>query len=136
MIIIWHKTISRWDPLKNHIFFIYSFMFKLCKHCLGKKSHNKWLNPLLYKQKQTVSIEFNKGRLSHSRSLFKILNASNVYKINFYQHLNFMYRRLNSNIPAIFNYIVKKTKAQIPNKIFELILHLTAAILIALLKKI
>ena len=50
------------------------------------------LKPLLYKQKQVVDIVFNEGRLSHSKPLFKTLNALNVYKINLYHHLNFMCR--------------------------------------------
>ena len=82
------------------------------------------LKTLLYKQKQAVSIVFNEGRLSQSKPLFKNLNALNVQKINLYQHLNFMYRLGNSDIPAIFNDIVKKNRAQIHNKIFELELHL------------
>ena len=49
------------------------------------------LKPLLYKQKQAVRILFNEGRLSQSKPLFKILNALNAFKINLYQHLNFMF---------------------------------------------
>ena len=66
------------------------------------------LKPLLYKQKQGVRVVFNEGRLSHSKLLFKNLNALNVFKINLYQHLNFMHRLENSGIPAILNNIVKK----------------------------
>ena len=65
------------------------------------------LKPLLHKQKLAVRIVFNEGRLNHSKPLFKILNALNVYKINLYQHLNFIYRLGNSNMLAIFNDIVK-----------------------------
>ena len=68
------------------------------------------LKPLLYKQKHVVRIVFNEGHLSRSKPLFKILNALNVYKINLYQHLNFMYKLKNFNIPAIFNDIVKKSE--------------------------
>ena len=78
------------------------------------------LKPLLYKQKQPVRIVFNEGRLSHSKPLFKVLNALNVYKINLYQHLNFMYRLGNRDIPAIFNDIVKKTEHKYPTKFSSL----------------
>ena len=37
------------------------------------------LKPLLYKHKQAERIVYNKDRLSHSKPLFKILNALNVY---------------------------------------------------------
>ena len=76
--------------------------------------------PLLYKQKQAVRIVFNEGRLSYSKLLFKILNALNVYKINLYQHLNFIYRLENSNIPAIFNNIVNKAEHKYPTKFSSL----------------
>ena len=74
------------------------------------------LKPLLYKQKQAVRIIFNEGRLNHSKPFFKTLNALNIYKINLYQHLNFMYRLKNSNIPAIFNDIVNKYPTKFSRK--------------------
>ena len=111
------KTISWRDVLKNHIFFIYSFIFKLCKHSWASTPITK-LKPTLYKQKQ-----FNEGRLSHSKPLFKILNALNVCNINLYQHLNFMHR-LGNRYTCCISWHRKKTRAQIPNKIFELKLHL------------
>ena len=78
------------------------------------------LKPLLYKQKQAVRIVFNEGRLNHLKPLFKTLNALNVCKINLYQHLNFMYRLENSNIPAFFNDIVKKPEHKYPTKFSSL----------------
>ena len=78
------------------------------------------LKPLLSKQKQAVRIVFNEGRLSHLKPLFKILNALNVYNINLYQHLNFLYRLGNSDIPAIFNDIVKKPERKCPAKFSSL----------------
>ena len=67
-----------------------------------------------------VCIVFNESHLSHSEPLFKILNALNVYKINSYQHLNFMYRLRNSDIPAIFNAIVKKLEHKYSTKFLSL----------------
>ena len=75
------------------------------------------LKPLLYKQKQAVHTVFNESRLSHSKPLFKILNALNIYKINLYQNLNFMDRLGNSDVPAIFNDIVKKPEHKYPTKV-------------------
>ena len=80
-------------------------------------THITKLKPLLYKQKQAVRIVFNEGCLNHSKPLFKTLN---VYKINLYQHLNFMYRLENSNIPAIFNDIIKKSEHKYPTKFLSL----------------
>ena len=78
------------------------------------------LKPLLYKQKQVEPIVFNEGCLSHSKPFFKILNALNVCKINLYQHLNFMHRLENSNIPAIFNDMIKKPEHKYPTKFSSL----------------
>ena len=78
------------------------------------------LKPLLYKQKQAVRIVFNEDRLSHSKPLCKILSTLNVYNINLYQHLNFMYRLGNTDIPAIFNDIVKKPEHKYPTKFSSL----------------
>ena len=78
------------------------------------------VKPLLYKQKQAVRIIFNEGHLSHSKPLFKILNALNFYKINLYQHLNFIYRLENSDILAIFNDFVQKPEHKFPTKFSSL----------------
>ena len=51
---------------------------------------------------------------------FNILNGSNIYTINLYQHLNLMYRLGNSNILAIFNYIVKKPVHKYSTKFLSL----------------
>ena len=47
-------------------------------------THIATLKALLCKQKQALRIVFNKGGLSQSKPLLKILNALNVYKINLY----------------------------------------------------
>ena len=47
------------------------------------------LKRVYLKQKHTVRIVFNKDKLTHSKSLFKSLNALNVYQINLHQHLKF-----------------------------------------------
>ena len=61
-----------------------------------------------------------KAGLSHSKPQFKILNATDIYKINLYQHLNLMHRLRNSDLPPMFNDVVYKLEY----KIFELKLHL------------
>ena len=59
------------------------------------------------KQKHEVRIVFNKDKLTHSMPLFKILNALNVYQINIYQHLNYMHKFVNNQIPSIFSDFIK-----------------------------
>ena len=73
----------------THFSYIHSYLnyanIAWANTCIAK------LKSLLYKQKQAVRTLFNEGRLSQSKPLFKILNALNAFKINSYQHLNFVY---------------------------------------------
>ena len=61
------------------------------------------LKKILLKQKQAVRIIFHKDRLTHSRPLMYKLNALNVYQINLYQVILFMYQVKNNVVPKIFN---------------------------------
>ena len=59
---------------------------------------------------------FKQTKLSHSRPLLRSLNALNVYQINLYQHLNFMYKFKNKQTPKIFNDIIDTPVHQYPTK--------------------
>ena len=65
--------------------------------------------------KHAAQVIFNKNILSHSRPLLRSLNALDVYQINLYQHLNFMYKFKNKQAPKISNHITKKPIHQYPN---------------------
>ena len=65
------------------------------------------LKRVCLKQKQAVRIVFNKGKLTHSNTLFENLNVINLYQINIYQHVNFMHKLINNQIPSIFNDLIK-----------------------------
>ena len=49
-------------------------------------------------QKRAICIMFNEGKMTHSRPLLRSLNTLNVYQINLFQHLRFMYN-FNKNEP-------------------------------------
>ena len=66
----------------------------------------KWKRVFL-RQKYAVRILFNKDKLTHSKPLFENLNTLNVYQINIYQHLNFMHKFINNQIPSIFSDLIK-----------------------------
>ena len=61
-----------------------------------------------YQQKHAARIIFNKHILSHARPLLRSLSALNVYQINSYQHLNFMYKFNNKQTPRIFHDLIEK----------------------------
>ena len=100
-------SISWWNVLKNYNFlYIHSYLIN---------SDITWANtriakskPLLYKQKQVLKL------------LFRISNHLNVYMINLYLHLNFMYRLRKRDITAIFNSIVKKSEHKYPTNFSSL----------------
>ena len=58
-----------------------------------KKLHNK--------QKHAARIILNRDRLTHSRPLMKELNILNVYQLNIYQTLHFMFKTRNNLTPNI-----------------------------------
>ena len=72
------------------------------------------LKRVYLKRKHAVRIVFNKDKLTHSKPLFKNLNALNVYQINIYQHLNFMHKFINNQIPSIFSDFIKRPNHKYP----------------------
>ena len=51
-----------------------------------------------------------------SRPFLKTLNALNVYQLNIYENLNFMYTLKNDNIPKVFAELIKKPQHKYPTK--------------------
>ena len=74
------------------------------------------LKTVHYQEKHAARIIFNQNKLSHSRPLLRSLNVLNVYHINLYQHLNFMYKFRNKQTPKIFNDITNTPLHQYPTK--------------------
>ena len=72
-----------------------------------------------YQQKNAARIVFNKNQLIYSRPLLRSINALNIYQINLYQHLNFMYKLKNKKTPKIFNDIIDTPVHQYPTKVFK-----------------
>ena len=71
------------------------------------------------KQKHAVHIVFNKNKLTHSKPLFENLNAWNVYQINIYQHLSFMHKFINNQIPSIFSDLIKRPDHKYPTDFLQ-----------------
>ena len=66
-------------------------------------SYRTGLKKIFLKQKHAMRIIFNKNRLAHARPLMRELKALNVYQINLYQVIIFMYKIKMGSIPKIFN---------------------------------
>ena len=68
----------------------------------------------LFETKTSVRIVFNKDKLTHSKPIFKNLNVLNVYQINIQQHLNFMHKFINNQIPSVFSDFIKRPNHKYP----------------------
>ena len=58
-------------------------------------------------QKRAIRIIFKEGKMTHSRPLLRSLNTLNVYQINIFQHLHFMYNFNKNETPVVFNNLLK-----------------------------
>ena len=54
--------------------------------------------------------------MTHSRSLLRSLNTLNVYQINLFQHVRFMYNISKNETHAVFNNLIKKPVHRYPVK--------------------
>ena len=68
--------------------------------CWASTSPNK-LKKLHNKQKHAARIILNKDRMTHSGPLMKELTILNVYQLNIYQTLNFMFKTKLDLTPTI-----------------------------------
>ena len=69
-------------------------------------------------------IVFNEENLTHSHPLLQSLNALNVYQINLYQHLAFIYKFNKHKATLTFNKLIKKPFHKHPTKFSKICLSL------------
>ena len=101
------------DSLKT-VYFSYIHSYLNYANIASASTYATKLKRVYLKQKHAVRIVFNKDKLTHSKPLFKNLNALNVYQINIYQHLNFMHKFINNQIPSIFSDFIKRPNHKYP----------------------
>ena len=95
---------------KATIFFIYSQLCKLCKYYLGQPSKIK-LERLYRYQKHTVRVIYHKDRYTHASPLLNDMKALNVFKLNIFNILCFMYKcKQNLNAPVFCNIFTHRKK--------------------------
>ena len=86
------------DSLKI-VYFSYIHSYLNYTNTAWASTYATKLKNVYLKQKHTVRIVFNKDKLTRSKPLLENLNALNVHQINLYQHLNFVYKFINNQIP-------------------------------------
>ena len=94
------------DSFKT-VYFLYIHSYLNYADIAWASTYATKLKRVCLKQKHAVRIVFNKDKLTHSKPLFKNLNALNVYQINIYQHLNFLHKFINNQIPSLFSDFIK-----------------------------
>ena len=72
------------------------------QHSWASTSRTK-LDKILKKQKHAVRIIYNKDKFTHSKPLMRDMNALNVYQINIFQVLKFMYKSKHNLNPRVFD---------------------------------
>ena len=85
----------------------------------GSGTYATKLKRVYLKQKHAVRIVFNKDKLNNSKPLFENLNALKVYQINIYQHLNFIHKLINNQIPSIFSDFIKRPDHNYPTNVLQ-----------------
>ena len=98
----------------KHVYFsfIHSYL-NYANIAWGSTNQNK-LKKLHNKQKHAARIICNEDRYSPSRPLMKKLNILNIYQLNIYQTLNFMFKTKENTTPVLFQKKFKKSKHKYP----------------------
>ena len=95
------KAYLNFKSLKSLYFsFIHSYV-TYCNIAWASTNHTK-IKKLFCKQKHACRIIFNENRFTPSHPLFVKLGALDIYKINLYQILMFMYKSKLLMIPNTF----------------------------------
>ena len=90
------------------MYFVYIHSYLNYANITWASSYRTKLKAIYLLQKCTVRIVFNENNMTHSRPLLRSLNALNIYQINLFEHLRFMYNFNKKETPIIFNNLIKK----------------------------
>ena len=101
------------------IYFAYIHSYLNYVNIAWGSTYRTKLKAIHFHQKHAVSIVFNEDKLAKSCPLLRSLNALNVYQINPYQHLAFMYKLNKNKAPLTFNELFKKPFHKYPTKFSE-----------------
>ena len=101
----------------KHIYFsfIHSYL-NYANIAWGATNQNK-LKKLYNKQKHAARIIYNEDRYSPSKPLMKNLNILNIYQLNIYETLNFMFKANTDETAIIFQKKIKKPHHKYPTNV-------------------
>ena len=90
------------DKCLKQIYFAYIHAYLNYATIAWASTHKTKLKKVQSKQKYALRIMFNHSNTTPSGSLFHSLNVLNVYQINTFQSVQFMYKIKSKNAPHIF----------------------------------
>ena len=106
----------------KQIYFSFIYSYINYANIAWASTHKSKLTYLYRQQKHASRIIFNKDKCTHARPLFKKLNSLNVYQINIYQNLLFMFKFNRDLTPSTF-------KDKFNKRIFQYNLRSSASLL-------
>ena len=81
------------------IYFAYIHSYLNYANIAWASTYRTKLKAIYLLQKRAVRIVFSENNMTHSRPLLRSLNALNIYQINLFQHLRFMYNFNKNETP-------------------------------------
>ena len=112
------KPLLEEKSLKS-IYFAYIHSYLNYANIAWASTYRTKLKTIHFHQKHAARIVFNEDKLTQSCPLLRSLNALNVYQINLYQHLAFIYKLNKNKAPLAFNELIKKPFHKYPTKFSE-----------------
>ena len=117
--LIYHAKHLLEEKSPKSIYFAYIHSYLNYANIAWGSTYRTKLKTIHFYQKHAVCNVFNEDKLAKSRPLLQSLNALNVYQINRYQHLTFMYKLNKNKVPLTFSELFKKPFHKYPTKVSE-----------------
>ena len=122
------KPLLEEKSLKS-IYFTYIHSYLNYANLTWASTYRTKLKTIHFHQKHALRTVFNEDKLTQSRPLLLSLNALNVYQINLYQHLAFLYKLNKNKAPLTFSELIKKPFHKYPTIFLENCFRLKAIFL-------
>jgi hypothetical protein len=84
------------------VYFSFIHSYLMYANIAWGSTHKSKLEPLYLRQKHASRIVYNKNKLTHAQPLLEQMNALNIFQINIYQNILFMFKYKLSLVPEHF----------------------------------
>ena len=80
-------------------------LFELCANIVWASTFKNKLASIFRTQKHAIRVIYFKDKFAHTKPLFDDVKVMNIYEVNIFQTLSFMFKCKNKDVPAIFERI-------------------------------